>query len=351
VKLIDFGIAKATIGAPMMDGDGLVAGKLAFMAPEQARGHALDRRADVFSLGIVLYLLTTGRHPFGFGTAAETLERIVKNAPVIPPCAADPRYPVTLERVVMRALAHDREQRFETAAELACELSAALELAHEVEVGAFVQERCAESLLERRLGIERALEQAASRAEHGDSAAVFVSVPPEPARPSDPNQLQHVSTTAPAAADLLLPTEAKASRRSLLPLSLLLLVCVALGFTAQRAGLFQWPRLPGAAALSAPAPASRPTREAEPIPSASATAPGSASARVEAARSGPAPSFEPALESALPAESATETEEPAPKHGTSAATEKVKSAKKPRRCAAGAHCAAGGARVSEHYGI
>jgi serine/threonine protein kinase len=234
VKLIDFGIAKATSGAPMEGQSGMVAGKLAFMAPEQARGHEVDRRSDIFSLGIVLYLLTTGRHPFGFGTPLETLERIVKNAPVIPPCAADPRYPAAVERVVMRALAHDRKDRFETAAEMLYELSAATDLAHEIEVGAFVQETCAESLLERRLAIEEALSQATIREVQGETPVAFVSVPPESTHAPD-SLTQHVSTTAPAAADVLFPPEPKTStRRPSLIAGLIVSVGLALGFAFQR---------------------------------------------------------------------------------------------------------------------
>lgn len=234
VKLIDFGIAKATSGAPMEGQSGMVAGKLAFMAPEQARGHDVDRRADIFSLGIVLYLLTTGRHPFGVGTPLETLERIVKNAPVIPPCAADPRYPAAVERVVMRALAHDRDARFETAAEMLYELSAATELAHEIEVGTFVQETCAESLLERRIAIEEALSQATAREAQGETPVAFVSVPPE-ASPAPDGLTQHVSTTAPAAADVLFPSEERtSSRRAPLLAGVVVALGLALGLAFQR---------------------------------------------------------------------------------------------------------------------
>ena len=230
VKLIDFGIAKATSGAPMEGQSGMVAGKLAFMAPEQARGHEVDRRADIFSLGIVLYLLTTGRHPFGVGTPLETLERIIKNAPVIPPCAADPRYPAAVERVVMRALAHKREDRFESAAEMLYELSAATDLAHEIEVGAFVQETCEDTLRERRTAIEEALSQAAAREAQGETPVAFVSVPPE-ATAAPETLLQHVSTTAPAAADVLFPPAPPAhSRRAPFFAGLVAALGLALGF-------------------------------------------------------------------------------------------------------------------------
>jgi serine/threonine-protein kinase len=241
VKVIDFGIAKAVRGAPMEGQDGLVAGKLAFMAPEQARGGHVDRRADIFSLGIVLYLLTTGRHPFGSGTAQETLERILRASPVIPPCAADPRYPKALERVVMRALENDREKRFETAAEMLYELSAAVNLAHEIEVGAFVQELCSDTLLERRQRVNQALELAARREEQASAPELSFSIAPDPT-PSPPPvelpSLQHVSTTAPSAADVYVPTpvpeEPRRRRRGGVWLTMAASALVALGAIAYR---------------------------------------------------------------------------------------------------------------------
>ena len=63
VKLVDFGIAKATNAVSSRTEGGAVKGKFAYMAPEQVRGEAVDRRTDVFAMGILLYLLTTGRHP------------------------------------------------------------------------------------------------------------------------------------------------------------------------------------------------------------------------------------------------------------------------------------------------
>lgn len=287
VKLIDFGIAKATSGAPMEGQSGMVAGKLAFMAPEQARGHEVDRRADIFSLGIVLYLLTTGRHPFGVGTPLETLERIVKNAPVIPPCAADPRYPAAVERVVMRALAHKREERFETAAEMLYELSAATDLAHEIEVGSFVQETCEETLRDRRTAIEEALNQAAAREAHGDTPVAFVSVPPE-ANAAPETLLQHLSTTAPAAADVLFPTQERPrGRRAPFFAGLLVALGVAFGFGYQRmqsfthsalspvapAGLFETANAPAPRSLPVAAPNRAPAAPAERAASEPALAP------------------------------------------------------------------------------
>ncbi|MFZ5890908.1 MAG: serine/threonine-protein kinase [Myxococcota bacterium] len=249
VKVIDFGIAKAVRGAPMESRDGMVAGKLAFMAPEQARGEHVDRRADIFSLGIILYLLTTGRHPFGSGTAQETLERILRASPVIPPCAADPRYPPALERVVMRALEHDREKRYATAAEMLYELSAAIDLAHEIEVGAFIGELCRDTLSERRQRVNDALELAARREEQADDAPeISLSIAPDPTPSPPPVELpalQNVSTTAPAAADIYTPAalpEPRRSRKGLWGMTLMGAL-VALAMFAYRAQVLPEPLL------------------------------------------------------------------------------------------------------------
>jgi hypothetical protein len=117
VKLIDFGVASAsTMGK-------FVAGKLSYMAPEQRRGEGLDRRTDVYALGIVLYKLTTGAHPFQ-EARGEPIESTVWSRPALPPRAQDPDYPRELESIVLRTLALDPTQRMKSADELAKALEA-----------------------------------------------------------------------------------------------------------------------------------------------------------------------------------------------------------------------------------
>ncbi len=277
VKLIDFGIASATRGAPMAGQEGLVAGKLAFMAPEQARGHAVDRRADVFSLGIVLYLLTTRRHPFGFGTPAETLQRIVRDAPVIPPCAADPDYPPALERVVLRALAHERARRFESSAEMLYELSAAVPLAHELEVGRYVQAVCGDSLRARRAAIAEALELARARDERESAPLPLVSVTQKPTPPALLDVSAQATTTAPAAADVVLYPEFRPRARPWRYLGLLAAASAVVGAVAWRSHWLPLPELGSAplethaATPAQPAPVAQPAAQpSAPPPSASA---------------------------------------------------------------------------------
>jgi eukaryotic-like serine/threonine-protein kinase len=178
VKLIDFGISKAARGAPRVSRDAIVAGKLGFMAPEQARGERFDRRADLFSLGIVLYILATGEHPFGEGPPTDRVNRIVRDAPIRPPTYANPGIPAALEQVILRALAHDREARYQSAAELLCGLRAVLpELAHEFVVGEFVECVCADSIAARRALIGDAL-RVAGECEDAMAERTLESVPP-----------------------------------------------------------------------------------------------------------------------------------------------------------------------------
>src|SRR6188768_1199089 len=84
-KLLDFGIAKATHQTSSNTEAGEVKGKFSYMAPEQILGSEVDRRCDVFATGIVLYLLTTGRHPFKRGNTAAIIHAITTDEPVAPP--------------------------------------------------------------------------------------------------------------------------------------------------------------------------------------------------------------------------------------------------------------------------
>jgi serine/threonine protein kinase len=111
VKLVDFGIARAGGDPSSMPG---LKGKISYMSPEQARGRPLDRRSDVFSVGTILYELTTGQLPFVDKTEFGVLQRII-HGQVEPPSAVVPDYPAALEAIVMQALALDPDRRFPTA--------------------------------------------------------------------------------------------------------------------------------------------------------------------------------------------------------------------------------------------
>lgn len=120
VKLIDFGIAFAK-GRSAETGSGVVKGKLDYMAPEQLRGKPADRRNDVFSVGIVLYLLATGCHPFSGADEAERLGNLLKCRPASP-SAHVPDIDPQLERTILKALAEDPDHRHQTTKELGREL-------------------------------------------------------------------------------------------------------------------------------------------------------------------------------------------------------------------------------------
>jgi len=123
VKLADFGIARATSRLDLTD-PGTVKGKLAYMAPEQARGEPLDGRADVFALGVVLWELCAGRRLFARESEAATLAAVLDPAPVGPPSAWNEAVPPALDEVILAALARDPAGRTATAEALRAGLAA-----------------------------------------------------------------------------------------------------------------------------------------------------------------------------------------------------------------------------------
>ncbi len=140
VKLLDFGIAKVAASATRT-AVGTRKGKAQYMSPEQARGEELDARSDVFSLGVVLYELTTGRPLFRADNELSVLNLIVSRD-ATPPTQVSPDYPPALENIVLRALARDPSRRYQSAGQLRDALSTfarkhGLE-ASAVELGAFL---------------------------------------------------------------------------------------------------------------------------------------------------------------------------------------------------------------------
>jgi serine/threonine-protein kinase len=123
IKLVDFGIAKVTAEATHLTEMGMVRGKIAYMAPEQIRFEKLDRRTDVFAAGILLYQLTTGRHPFKRSERNETALAICDEKPVERPTSFLPSYPERVERVVLKALEKDPANRYATARDLGEDLA------------------------------------------------------------------------------------------------------------------------------------------------------------------------------------------------------------------------------------
>jgi serine/threonine-protein kinase len=116
VKVLDFGIAKAQ-GRKTETRTGLVKGKFSYMSPEQCLGAELDRRTDVFSLGIVLFELSTSRRLFKRGSTYDTYTAIT-NADVPSPRSLNPQIHPMVETVILRALRRQPEERFATADEM-----------------------------------------------------------------------------------------------------------------------------------------------------------------------------------------------------------------------------------------
>jgi serine/threonine protein kinase len=114
VKLLDFGVSRAE-GRLHKTHPGLMKGKLAFMAPEQIQGSAVDGRADLFGLGALLYEALLGRHPFFGRTEAMVLRAIVDGRPIAP-TDVDPEFSPELAAILMKALEKQPERRYQNAA-------------------------------------------------------------------------------------------------------------------------------------------------------------------------------------------------------------------------------------------
>lgn len=130
-KVLDFGVAKATLTVPPADAAGAetradltqtgsTVGTVAYMSPEQLRGEEVDSRTDLFSLGLVLYEMATGRPAFTGNLA--TIGAAILHQPPAPPRTIRPELPEAFEQVVMKALEKDREFRYQSAADLRADL-------------------------------------------------------------------------------------------------------------------------------------------------------------------------------------------------------------------------------------
>jgi eukaryotic-like serine/threonine-protein kinase len=159
-RLTDFGIAKC-FGAPQHNtAEGHVKGKLAYIAPEYARGEAIDRRADVFGLGVVLWELLTGRSAFAGSNSVETLTKILQFDPPAP-SAVRPGIPAGVDAIVSKALSKDPRARQATAEELGETLEAAARAAGAValhrEVAAALRARVGKMLVRRASAVRAAM--------------------------------------------------------------------------------------------------------------------------------------------------------------------------------------------------
>jgi eukaryotic-like serine/threonine-protein kinase len=156
VKLIDFGIAKAANRSQKTQA-GILKGKFGYMSPEQVRGLPIDRRSDIFAVGVILYEMLTGEKLFVGESDFSTLDK-VRNAEVPLPSTFNAAVPPALERVVLKALAREQEDRYQWASDLQEDLMKYLltgEMYSVKLLTGFMKETFAEELLREEEKMER----------------------------------------------------------------------------------------------------------------------------------------------------------------------------------------------------
>ena len=128
VKVLDFGLAKLvhTPGAEEVDQSltavGIIPGTAVYMSPEQARSETIDARSDLFSFGVVLYEMATGKKPFSGNNSLMTLDAVLHQKPT-PPHDLNPKIPIELQGIIGKAMEKDRAHRYQSATEVRSDLS------------------------------------------------------------------------------------------------------------------------------------------------------------------------------------------------------------------------------------
>ena len=276
-KVLDFGLAKLaadgssaagldataqTVGAQLLTTVGMAVGTVAYMSPEQARGEDLDTRTDLFSLGVVLHEMATGRQAFSGPTAAVVFDAILNRTPP-PIVSVNPEVPLELERIIDKAIEKDRMLRYQHAADLKSDL-ARLKRDREsgrVSIG---------GLSESRSGV-----QAGGHAGSGSTPEVVAAAPAPPsseAVPAAASSAAAISAPVASPAPQPVPAQTKAKKSNTTAIAaavvgVLAVGGVAVGYVLTRPTVeSQAPVSEPAAAAATPAPVAPPVTEPPPAP-------------------------------------------------------------------------------------
>jgi formylglycine-generating enzyme required for sulfatase activity/serine/threonine protein kinase len=175
-RVLDFGIARAAVRLESTR-EGVVKGKIAYMAPEQLGGGPVDRRTDVYGAAVILWEMLAGRRLFVRDDGASVMVDKLLRGNIEPPSRHAPGVPKLLDAIVLNGLSRSPEQRFPTAREMALALEKVGEMARPSEVGAWVQHFAPESLAQRATRL-RALDMTPVRVPDDGPTHVVPSAPP-----------------------------------------------------------------------------------------------------------------------------------------------------------------------------
>lgn len=277
-RVLDFGIAKA-VGRLQDTDSGQIKGKVAYMAPEQLTGQAVDRRADVFAAGVVLWEALAGRRLFAAGSSAETMYRVLEN-PVPPLSEVVAGLPPGLVDAISRATAKEPSKRFPTALDFARELEKSVTLVPNHLVGQWVRDTAGPSLEAKRARV-RAIEAFELPAD----GEPLVLPPARSATPSAPYVRAAPDEVTRAENPVTIATRADRVQRPVLAVSALVVVAVLGGLWFRGRGVaVHADSSSDAAATAPPSESVRPAAEAPPPPASPSAAPLAPPASTEEAR-------------------------------------------------------------------
>jgi len=181
VKVADFGIAKSAQTQSIKTEPGSIKGKIAYISPEQVLGEVVDRRTDIFALGIILYQLLTGKHPFRGDNEYATIQNLISKSIPPPRLFAPDVISDALDKAVKKALARRREDRFATALEMGRTLErilgSELESATTEALSEYLQIQIGDRSKDRRNNLKYALSEIQNRKANNAAMMLAVAAP------------------------------------------------------------------------------------------------------------------------------------------------------------------------------